>query len=106
MFARNVSINLRPNTLSEFLKTMENEIVPLLRTQKGFQDEMTLSIPRRNRSGGSQLLGSKEDAQGYDSSGYPKVLKILDKFLGGAPHVGTFEVVGSTLQECAHRATA
>jgi hypothetical protein len=37
MFARNVSINLRPNTLSDFLKTMENEIVPLLRTQKGFQ---------------------------------------------------------------------
>jgi len=31
MFARNVSINLRPNTLSDFLKTMENEIVPLLR---------------------------------------------------------------------------
>jgi peptidoglycan/xylan/chitin deacetylase (PgdA/CDA1 family) len=48
----------------------------------------------------------KEDAQGYDSSGYPKVLKILDKFLVRAPQVGTFEVVGSTLQECAHRATA
>jgi hypothetical protein len=29
MFARNVSINLRPNTLSEFLKTTENEIVPV-----------------------------------------------------------------------------
>jgi hypothetical protein len=36
MFACCVCINLRPNTLSEFLKTMENEIVPLLRKQKGF----------------------------------------------------------------------
>ena len=48
----------------------------------------------------------KENAQGYDSSGYPKALKILDKFLDRTPHVRTFEVVGSTLQKCAARSTA
>ena len=45
MCARNVSLTLKPNTLTEFMKTMENEIVPLLRKQKGFQDEITLSVP-------------------------------------------------------------
>jgi hypothetical protein len=104
MFARNVSINLRPNTLSEFLKTMENEIVPLLR--KGFQDEMTLSVPGGIEVVAVSFWDRKENAQGYDSSGYPKVLKILDKFLDRTPHVRTFEVVGSTLQKRAARATA
>jgi hypothetical protein len=106
MFACNVSINLRPNTLSEFLKTMENEIVPLLQKQKGFQDEMTLSAPGGIEVAAVSFWDQKENAQGYDSSGYPKVLKILDKFLDRTPHVRTFEVVGSTLQKRAGRATA
>jgi hypothetical protein len=106
MFARNVSINLRPNILSEFLKTMENEIVPLLRKQKGFQDEMTLSVPGRIEVVAVSFWDRKEDAQSYDSSGYPKVLKILDKFLDRAPHVRTFAVAGSTVQKRTARATA
>ena len=106
MFARNVSINLRPNTLSEFLKTIENEIVPLLRKQKGFQDEMTLSIPGGIEVAAVSFWDRKEDALGYHASGYPEVLKILDKFLVRTPHVRTFEVVSSTLQKSAHRATA
>jgi heme-degrading monooxygenase HmoA len=106
MFARNVSINLRPNTLSDFLKTMENEIVPLLRKQKGFQDEMTLSVPGRIEVVAVSFWDRKEDAQSYESSGYPKVLNILDKFLDRAPHVSTFGVAGSTFQERVARATA
>ncbi len=31
MFVRNVSINLKPNTLTEFTRTMEKEVIPLLR---------------------------------------------------------------------------
>jgi len=106
MFARNVFINLRPNILSEFLKTMENEIVPLLRKQKGFQDEMTLSVPGGIEVVAVSFWDRKENAQGYDSSCYPKVLKILDEFLERAPHVRTFEVAGSTAQKRTARAAA
>jgi hypothetical protein len=106
MFARNVSINLRPNTLSEFLKAMENEIVPMLRKQKGFLDEMTLSVPGRIEVVAVSFWDRKEDAQSYDSSGYPKVLKILDKFLDRTPYVRTFAVAGSTVQKRTARATA
>ena len=106
MFALNFSINLRPNILSEFLKTMENEIVPLLRKQKGFREEMTLSVPGGIEVVAVSFWDRKEDAQSYDSSGYPKVLKILDKFLDRAPHVRTFAVAGSTVQKRTARATA
>ena len=105
MFARNVSIHLKPNTLAEFLKTMENEIVPLLRKQKGFQDEMTLSVPGGIEVAAVSFWDQKENA-GLRLVGYPKVLKILDKFLDRTPYVRTFEVVGSTLQKRAARATA
>ena len=78
----------------------------MLRKQKGFQDEMTLSVPGGIEVVAVSFWDRKENAQGYDSSGYPKVLKILDKFLARTPHVRTFEVVGSTLQKSAARATA
>jgi hypothetical protein len=57
MFARNVSIQMKPNTLTEFTRTMDSEILPLLRKQKGFQDEITLSAPTVKRSCRHQLLG-------------------------------------------------
>jgi hypothetical protein len=42
MFARSVSIRLKSNSVSELNRVLENEILPLLRKQKGFQDELTL----------------------------------------------------------------
>ena len=45
MFARNVSFHLKSNMLSDYTRTLQNEILPLLRKQKGFKDEITLSNP-------------------------------------------------------------
>ena len=44
MFVRNVSMHLKPNTLNEFTRTLESEIIPLLRKQKGFRDEITAVV--------------------------------------------------------------
>ena len=41
MFARRVSMQLKPNTTAEFTRKMETEVIPMLRKQKGFQDEIT-----------------------------------------------------------------
>jgi len=43
MFARNVSIHLKPNTLSDYTRTFEKDILPLLRKQNGFKDEITFA---------------------------------------------------------------
>src|SRR5713226_4917537 len=76
-----------------------SQIIPLLRKQKGFQDEVTLSVPGGREVVALSFWDRKENAQDYHSSGYPQVLKILDKFLDRTPHVRTFEVVSSTLQK-------
>jgi len=41
MYTRNVSLKLKANSTPEFTRTLEKEIIPLLRNQKGFQDEIT-----------------------------------------------------------------
>jgi hypothetical protein len=45
MFARTVSLQLKPNSVAEFTKTIENDIIPLLRPQPGFQAELVFVVP-------------------------------------------------------------
>lgn len=45
MFARNVSIRLKSNMLSDYTRTFDNDILPLLRRQNGFRDEITFASP-------------------------------------------------------------
>jgi len=45
MFARNVSIHLKSNMLSDYTRTFEKDILPLLRKQNGFRDEITFAVP-------------------------------------------------------------
>jgi len=41
MFARRVHMHLKPNSVAEFTQRLEKDVLPLLRKQKGFQDEIT-----------------------------------------------------------------
>ena len=45
MFARHVAVKLRPGTLAEFIRVMDDEVLPWLRKQKGFLDTITLAVP-------------------------------------------------------------
>ena len=37
MFARNVALRLRPNTLNEFTQIFVSQVIPVLRKQPGLQ---------------------------------------------------------------------
>ncbi len=45
MFTRIVSMQLKPNTHREFIEKFEKEIVPTLKKQKGFKDQMLFVVP-------------------------------------------------------------
>jgi heme-degrading monooxygenase HmoA len=96
MFARNVAIHLKPNTLDEFKLVFAKEVVPMLRKQTGFQDEITFSTPNGNVIAIS-LWDTKEHAEAYNTTAYPQVLKSLGKVLDGAPRVRISDVISSTL---------
>ena len=106
MFARSVSLRLKPNSVAEFTRTLENEIIPLLRKQKGFQDEITLVAPGGLEAIGISFWDQKENAEAYSRTTYPEVLKALANVVDGTPHVQTYEVSNSTLNKSAARATA
>ena len=99
MFARNVSMHLKPNTLTEFTRTFEKDVIPVLRQQKGFQDEITFSIPGGTDVVAISLWDSKESADAYNSNAYPQILKTLERVIDGAPKVRTSEVVQSTFHK-------
>ena len=104
MFARNVSMRLKPNSVAEFTKTLENEIIPLLRKQKGFQDEITFVVPGGTEAVGVSLWDQKENAEAYDRGTYPQVLNALSKVIEGTPKVQAYEVSNSTFHNIAARA--
>ena len=101
MFARNVSIHLKSNMLSDYTRTFEKDVLPLLRKQNGFKDEITFVS-----SGGADvtaisLWDNKVNAEAYNTKAYPEVLKTLGKFIEGTPKVQTGEVVNSTFHKIA-----
>ena len=104
MFSRNVTMRLKPNSVPEFTRTFENEILPLLRKQTGFQDELTLVIPGGNEAVGISLWEKKENAESYERGTYPQVLKALANVVEGTPRVQTYEVCNSTFHKIAAHA--
>jgi heme-degrading monooxygenase HmoA len=100
MFARHVSMQLKPNTRAEFTQTIENEILPVLQKQHGFQDEIVFfAAGSGTETVAISLWDKKEDAEAYHRASYPEVLKALAKVIDGTPEVRNFEVANSTLQK-------
>ena len=96
MFARNISFHLKSNMLSDYTRTFENEILPLLRKQKGFKEEITLSNPGSQDAIAISLWENKANADAYNTNTYPEVLRTFARMIDGTPKVQTFEAVTST----------
>jgi heme-degrading monooxygenase HmoA len=101
MYTRNVSIKLKANSAPEFTRTLEKEIIPLLRKQKGFKDEISFVAPERNEAVAISFWDKKDNAEAYQREKYPEVLKALSKVVEGTPRVETFEVANSTSHQIA-----
>lgn len=101
MYARNVTIQLRPNTGGDFTRTLENDVLPMLRKQNGFRDEITFIAPDGKQALAISLWDEKENAETYSRETYPAVLKSLAKVVEGTPRVETYEVCNSTFHKIA-----
>jgi hypothetical protein len=112
VFARKVAARLYPNSLTEFTRLMESEILPWLRKQEGFLDLITLAAPNGTEVAALSFWdrkekgNEKESVQIYDSCGYPEVLQTLGNLLRETPRVKTFDVVASTMKRVTSRPTA
>jgi len=100
MFARSVSMRLKSNSVPEFTRTLENDVLPVLRKQTGFRDEITF-VHDGVEAVGISLWDQKVQAETYERETYPQILKSLAKVVEGTPKVQTYEVCNSTVHEIA-----
>ena len=105
MFAREVSMRLK-GSVPEFTQAMEREVLPLLRKQKGFRDEIRFFTPGGKEAFGISLWDRAENAETYNRETYTEVAKALAKVIEGTPRVETYEVANSTFHKIAAAAAA
>jgi quinol monooxygenase YgiN len=104
MFARTVSCHLKPGRAAEFTKLLDKDIIPVLRKQRGFQDEIVFVSPGEIDAVCISVWDQKENAETYARAAYPGVLKALEQVLEGTVQVQTYEVSNSTFHKIAARA--
>jgi hypothetical protein len=101
MFARSVSIHLKPNGIAEFAQMIENQTIPLLRKQRGFQDEITFFVPGGSEAVEISLWDRKEDADAYGRKASRRVTKALGNVIQGDSEVRVYAVSNSTFHKIA-----
>jgi len=94
-------MHLKPNSVVELTQKLEKQIIPLLRKQAGFQDEISFVGPGQTQAFGISLWDNKQNAETYNRVTYPEVTKILTGLVDGTPQVETYEVTNSTFHKIA-----
>lgn len=99
MYARNVTMHLKANRASEFTSKLESDVLPILRRQPGFKDEITFLATDRDEAVAISLWDRQESAETYSRETYPAVLQKLQGLVEGTPKVESFEVANSTFHK-------
>ncbi len=94
-------MHLKANARNEFTRTIEKDILPLLRKQTGFADELTFLAADGQDAVAISLWDRKENADAYTRDTYPQVLRGLAKVVEGTPEVHAYDVSNSTFHKIA-----
>lgn len=97
--ARNLHVHLKDGKQREFIQLLESQILPVLRQQTGFRDELTLLD--NNRALVISLWDDRKNVQEYQNSVFPKMAEKLNPLIQFPPNAEIFEVATSTLSKAA-----
>jgi hypothetical protein len=103
MYARNVTLQLKANSGTEFTRMLETDVLPVLRKQNGFKDEITFLAPSGKEALAISLWENKDNAEAYGRNIYPAVLTSLSKVVEGTPEVDSYQVSNSTFHKIASK---
>ena len=92
-FARNVHFQIKSGKATELNNLFEKEVLPMLRKQNGFQEEVTLVNPKGAHF--ISLWDNRKNAETYETATYPQVLAKLSVCIEGTPNVETYETASS-----------
>jgi quinol monooxygenase YgiN len=95
-YARNVQFQVKNGKETELNNLFEKEVLPMLRKQEGFQEEVTLVNPKGAHF--ISLWDSRSHAETYQTATYPQVLAKLTPVIDGTPKVETYETASTYLR--------
>lgn len=105
MFARVVELNCKPEKIAELRTRLDQDVLPLLKKQRGFVDELVLNSDQENgRVLAISLWNTRDDADRYQRETYSKIAEQLRPAINGEPQVRTFNVDLSTPHKIAAKA--
>lgn len=96
-------MRLRKGAAPELARIVERDVIPMLRQQKGFRDEITLVASDRLEAVSTSFWDTAEDAEEFNRKAYPQVLAYLSRVVEKNPKAVTFDVVNSTLHDVVGR---
>lgn len=96
MFARLVKAHVKPGKYEMATRRIEEKVIPLLRKQKGFRDEVSFLDEDHSHSVAISFWDTEADLRAYEKDVYPDLLKSMTDTFDGKPEVQHFEVANST----------
>ncbi len=97
MYTRVVEVRTKAGKMKEFSTTLHEKVLPILKKQRGFIDEITLvSSADPERILALSFWQTEADAERYHSEQYPTITNILHPVLETMPMIETYEVDTST----------
>ena len=95
MFARSIAMRLKPNSVAEFIQTLQDEIDPLLRKEHGFRGHIAFVVPD-----GAQAVAisfwDRERSPISHNDARCKALATLKKLVKSPPDVRVCAISNST----------
>ena len=101
MFARKVSVRLKADAAGPFIQKMEDEIIPLLRKQKGFLDEVTLISQSGREIYAYSFWENSDNAETYERRTFRDVTNHIAGLIEGTVRIHTYMVANSTFHKIA-----
>jgi heme-degrading monooxygenase HmoA len=96
MYARVVTSHLKPGKFDLATRRIEEKVIPMLRKQKGFRDEISFFDKDSNESVAISFWDTEADVRKYEKDVYPDMVKTLSETFEETPQVRHFEVANAT----------
>jgi quinol monooxygenase YgiN len=105
MYMLRIDGTLKPGKKEEFLKAWSSQVLPLLKQQSGFVDEVLLFESGTNAGAGLSFWKSQKDAERYHREVFHQATAHVQPFLQGEPTIHSYDVAASeTFHVNAHKA--
>jgi hypothetical protein len=99
-------MRLKADGAAEFTRKMDDEVIPLLRKQNGFLDEITLLAQSGKEVYAYSFWENSAAAEKFEKVAFAEATTLLEPVIEGTLRVRTYVVANSTFHKLAAAAVA